>query len=256
MSKGRQTKKSVYTTKEIADLVHVHVNTVRMYEKLGQISKAERKANGYRVFTSKHLDEMKLARLAFPGPYPVSSRSLFDMVHAFIEEDILNALKYAKQYKALVIEEQEKSRESLRTLDQWYKGQYGSERIIAVGRKAFAAINKVSVETIRSWERTGLYEPKVNSRRNKQYSEFDYEKVQIIRLLRKSGFSIESLYHVYHSDEEIKSPSYFLEKIYSNKESEYEADEWMKHIEDHIKRANRIIKFIEMKINNPPVLPH
>ncbi len=237
-----------YTTNQIAKIVGVHPNTVRLYEELGHISPVQRKQNGYRIFTEKHLEEMRIARLAFPGPYPVSSKALFDMMSAFINESYAQALNDVKHYKDLVIEEEKRSKESLRTLDQWHKGQYGTDRIIAVGRKAFAGLNRISVETIRNWERNSLYEPAINSRRYKQYSELDYEKVQIIRLLRKTGFSIASLAKMFHSNEKEQLPSYFLEKVYKNYESDYEADEWLKHIKDHIKRADGIIERIELKI--------
>lgn len=237
-----------YTTKQIAQIVGVHPNTVRLYEEWGYISPVQRKSNGYRIFTKKHLEEMKIARLAFPGPYPVSSSSLFDMMHAFINESYDEALNYVEHYKNLVREEEKRSKESLRTLDQWHKGQYGTDRIIAIGRKKFADLNRVSIETIRNWERNNLYEPTINTRRYKQYSELDYEKVQIIRLLRKTGFSIASLAKMFQSNEEGQLPSYFLKKIYKNYESTYEADEWLKHLTEHIKRADAIIGRIELKI--------
>lgn len=235
-----------YTTNQIALVVNVHPNTVRLYEEWGYISPVQRKSNGYRIFTDKHLEEMKIARLAFPGPYPVSSKSLFKMMQEFIKESYAKALEYTKQYKNLVREEEKRSKETLRTLDQWHKGRYGTDKIIAIGRKKFAHLNGVSIETIRNWERNGLYEPTINSRRYKQYSELDYEKVQIIRLLRKTGFSIASLAKLFHSDQE-HMPSYFLEKIYHNHETSYEADEWLKHLEEHINRADAIIDRILMK---------
>jgi DNA-binding transcriptional MerR regulator len=44
-----------YSTKEVADIIGVHPNTVRMYEDIGFISKPVRKKNGYRVFTGLHV---------------------------------------------------------------------------------------------------------------------------------------------------------------------------------------------------------
>ncbi|WP_245799737.1 MerR family DNA-binding transcriptional regulator [Virgibacillus proomii] len=43
----------------------VHPNTVRLYEDLELIAKPKRQANGYRVFTDLHLEQFRLARLAF-----------------------------------------------------------------------------------------------------------------------------------------------------------------------------------------------
>lgn len=44
-----------FRTSEIAALIGVHPNTVRLYEELELIPKPERLLNGYRVFTDFHL---------------------------------------------------------------------------------------------------------------------------------------------------------------------------------------------------------
>ena len=53
-----------YRTAEVANIIGIHPNTVRLYEELGLIPKPERKPNGYRVFTDFHIEQFKLARLA------------------------------------------------------------------------------------------------------------------------------------------------------------------------------------------------
>ncbi|MGN0762525.1 MAG: MerR family transcriptional regulator, partial [Aristaeellaceae bacterium] len=52
-----------YTTSEIARLQGIHPNTVRLYEAWRLIPQAERKANGYRVFTDVHLAQLRLVRV-------------------------------------------------------------------------------------------------------------------------------------------------------------------------------------------------
>jgi DNA-binding transcriptional MerR regulator len=54
-----------YKTAEVASIIGIHPNTVRLYEKLGLIPRVKRQENGYRIFTEKHVEQMKLARLAF-----------------------------------------------------------------------------------------------------------------------------------------------------------------------------------------------
>ncbi|MPM21433.1 hypothetical protein SDC9_67877 [bioreactor metagenome] len=49
-----------YKTKDIAERIGIHVNTVRFYEEVGFLSKPERSQNGYRIFTQLHLDECVL----------------------------------------------------------------------------------------------------------------------------------------------------------------------------------------------------
>jgi len=50
-----------YKTAEVAAIIGVHPNTVRLYEKWGLIPAAVRQANGYRVFTPFHIQQFRLA---------------------------------------------------------------------------------------------------------------------------------------------------------------------------------------------------
>ena len=55
---------NTYKTTEIANIIGIHPNTVRLYEKLGLIPEARRKENGYRIFTDLHIEQFRLARAA------------------------------------------------------------------------------------------------------------------------------------------------------------------------------------------------
>lgn len=241
---------SDFTTKQIADQLGVHPNTVRLYEKWGYISPVKRRPNGYRAYTEQHLEQLKIARIAFPGPYPVSSRPLYDMVQSYKSQEYSRALELAKVYRQAVHQELEKTNAALKILDQWHKNKYGSDKIIANSRKEFAALCQLSVETVRTWERNGIFQPQVSSSRCNKYSELNYEKVQIIRLLRKRGFSIASLAQVFSSKNNQIIPSQFLEEIYKNRETSYVADEWLHHLKQHIQRADQLIAIISKKITN------
>lgn len=52
---------NTYKTIDIARIIGIHVNTVRLYEKCGLIPKPERLGNGYRVFTDLHIEQFRLA---------------------------------------------------------------------------------------------------------------------------------------------------------------------------------------------------
>ena len=49
---------NTYKTIDIARIIGIHVNTVRLYEKCGLIPKPERLENAYRVFTDLHIECM------------------------------------------------------------------------------------------------------------------------------------------------------------------------------------------------------
>ena len=65
MIQQKEKDKNTYSTSEVAKIIGIHPNTVRRYEEWGLIPKAERKANGYRIFTDFHLEQLRLARVAF-----------------------------------------------------------------------------------------------------------------------------------------------------------------------------------------------
>ena len=56
---------TTYKTAEVAAVIGVHPNTVRLYEEWGLIPAAKRQKNGYRVFTTFHIQQFWLARTAF-----------------------------------------------------------------------------------------------------------------------------------------------------------------------------------------------
>lgn len=55
---------NTYQTSQVAKLMGIHPNTVRLYEKLELMPKVERKENGYRIFTDYHIDQLKVIRAA------------------------------------------------------------------------------------------------------------------------------------------------------------------------------------------------
>ena len=54
-----------YKTAEVAAVIGIHPNTVRLYEEWGLIPAAKRQINGYPVFTEFHIQQFRLARTAF-----------------------------------------------------------------------------------------------------------------------------------------------------------------------------------------------
>lgn len=54
-----------YSTGQVARVMGVHANTVRMYEQEGFIAPARRLENGYRRFEDEHLVQFSIARRAF-----------------------------------------------------------------------------------------------------------------------------------------------------------------------------------------------
>jgi len=238
-----------YTTKQIADIANVHPNTVRLYERWGYISRADRMKNNYRVFNEKHLYQMKLARVALPGPYPIDGKIVHGLVKKFAADDFGGALESAKEYLEKVEIETERAKAALRVLDNWFEDNVGDRNnpIIRTRKKAANHIG-VSIDSLRTWERNGLFSIKKDSRDILIFSEWDIEKIMVIRLLRNCGYSIASLLRVFGKEGELEEkPSKILSLPDNNSDINYDTDMFLKYLDEHRERAKKIIKLITQK---------
>lgn len=62
--------RSHLSTTQIARAIGVHPNTVRVYEMWGFLPPVPRSPSGYRLYTQRHLDQMRLARTTLHGGWP------------------------------------------------------------------------------------------------------------------------------------------------------------------------------------------
>ena len=92
---------NTYTTTEVAKIIGIHPNTVRMYEEWGLIPLAERKANGYRVFTDYHIEQLRLARIAFQIEVLQNGlrKKVVEIIKFSANRDFDKALMFAEEYR-------------------------------------------------------------------------------------------------------------------------------------------------------------
>lgn len=239
-------KNKTFTTKEIADIVNVHPNTVRLYEEWGYISRVNRRKNGYRVFTSKHLYQMKLARIALPGPYPIDVKIVQELVKEFAKGEYEKALSLAKNYLEGVDMETIRAKAALEILDKWFEKKPGDkEKIVFKTRKKASNELGVSVDALRTWERNDLFSINKDCKGRMVFTEWDIEKIMIIRLLRNCGYSIASLFRVFSNEENLyQKPSEVLSLPDDNSDIYYVTDQFLKYLKDHRKRAEKVIALV------------
>ena len=106
-------------TLDIAKMVGVHSNTVRLYEARGFISPVPRSKSGYRLFTALHLEQMRLAHLALKWPYLGSQHIVMDLVKCAAEGDLGMAMQLAYQYLANVRMERTRAEAAVEYLERW-----------------------------------------------------------------------------------------------------------------------------------------
>ena len=99
---------NTYKTSEVAKMIGIHPNTVRFYEEWGLIPRAKRKANGYRVFTDFHIEQLRLARIAFQIEILQNGlrKKIVETVKVSANGDFDKALALANEYLFRIYQEQ------------------------------------------------------------------------------------------------------------------------------------------------------
>ncbi len=183
-----------YKTLEIAQLIGIHPNTVRMYEDLELIPKPERQPNGYRVFTDIHVEQFRLARLAFQIEVLQNGlrRKIVRMVKTSAAGDYDMALKLTQEYLMQVREEIANAEEAIVIVKQILDGRT-EENIHAMKRKEVSEYLKISMDTLRNWEMNGLLTVRRKRNGYRVYTDEDIKRLKIIRSLRCANYSLEAI---------------------------------------------------------------
>lgn len=110
-----------YTTIELANIYHIHPNTIRLYERLNYISTPERAANNYRIFTELHILQIKICRCIFG--YPFTNRNIRDagneVMWASSKQEWNIGRQNAERYIQIIEQEIKISRRVAIILNQW-----------------------------------------------------------------------------------------------------------------------------------------
>lgn len=177
---------------DLARAVGAHPNTVRRYEALGWIPPAPRAANGYRRFSQRHLDCLRLARLIVGRTYPnlTFRRAAMRIIPHAVAGDWEAALEQGHAYLALVQAERAQAELAAALLQAWAEGEGAGATgpPMRIGRAA--RLLGVSIDVLRNWERNGLITvPREADNRYRAYTPADISRLRIIRLLSRAGYS-------------------------------------------------------------------
>ena len=185
---------NTYTTTEVAKIIGIHPNTVRMYEEWGLIPLAERKANGYRVFTDYHIEQLRLARIAFQIEVLQNGlrKKVVETVKLSAKKDFDKALMFAEEYRSQIQKEQRNAEESIGIAKQILSGK-SVEHTIFLKRKEVSDYLDISMDTLRNWERNGLLQVKRKQNGYRAYTGEDIERLKMIRTLRLANYSLEAI---------------------------------------------------------------
>ena len=184
----------MYRTQDIAALVGLQPNTVRIYEDWGFISPVPRQANNYRVFLKKHLLQLKIAKRLFrceivQGNLRYRARQI---VYACAVEDYHRARELTSEYLDHLKIEYEQAVAAARVVERWLRKTV-PEYPTTYSRRQAAEILKTTPEALRNWERNGLIAVPRNAKGYRRYGTPEMERLQVIRGLRSAHYSINAI---------------------------------------------------------------
>jgi DNA-binding transcriptional MerR regulator len=188
---------NTYRTSEVAKIIGIHPNTVRFYEEWGLIPSPERKSNGYRVFTDFHIDQLRLARIAFRTEIVQNGlrKKIIEAVKSSANKDFDKALFLTKEYLKQIRKEQQNAREAILISEQLLEGT-SAPGTLYMKRKEASESLKVSIDMLRNWELNGLLKVKRKQNGYRVYMDEDIKRLKIIRSLRCANYSLEAILHM------------------------------------------------------------
>jgi DNA-binding transcriptional MerR regulator len=245
-----------FKTSDLAKAVGVHVNTVRRYVDWGLLPPVERAPNGYRRFTQRHMDCLRLDRLIMDGEYYPGrtirqSGSL--IIQSAVKDDWGGALELAYQHLALVHAEQAQANASVELLERWAQGSGADTTSHSLRIGEVAKLLDVSNDILRNWERNGLLEvPRQASNTYRLYGPHEISRLRVIRMLANAGYSLMAILRMLLQLDggETRNLRLALDTPHPDEDVYMASDRWLSTLDFEEKRARRIIELIESVIQS------
>jgi DNA-binding transcriptional MerR regulator len=163
-----------------------------LYEEWGLLPPIPRTSSGYRQFTKFHLEQMRLARLAFADPWHGRRirKSIVAVVKRSATGDLVGAREMADAHLMLVRSERAQAEKAADFLEHWAAEQPVEPMLIPLQIGAAAELLEVTPDMLRNWERDGLVKiPRNPDNGYRCYGAVEIGRLRVIRLLRSAGYS-------------------------------------------------------------------
>ena len=243
---------NTYITSDVAKIIGIHPNTVRLYEEWGLLPPVERKPNGYRIFTDFHIEQLRLARLAFQIEVLQNGlrKKIILMVKTAATKDFDTALSLTAEYKVQLRQERGNAEEAINITNQLLCG-VTEDNTKFLRRKEVSDYLGISTDTLRNWEMNGLLAVKRKQNGYRVYTDEDIKQLKIIRSLRCAGYSLEAILRMLQQLS--KNPSTDIRKALNTPKTDAEiitvCDKLIVSLQNAEKNAENMIEMLEdMKI--------
>lgn len=186
-----------YRTAQVAKVIGVHPNTVRLYERCQFISEAQRMDNGYRIFTDLHIEQFKLARTALKVEVLQNGlrKKAVEIIKMSAEKNFDAAIQLTESYLVQIRAEQHNAEEAIAIAKQMLSGGHDikATESLSLTRKQTAEYLQVTIDTLRNWELNGLIAVKRKENGYRIYTNDDIMRLKIIRSLRCANYSLAAI---------------------------------------------------------------
>lgn len=246
-------KQKYLRTSDLARAVGIHPNTVRLYLEWGLIPPVERNSSGYRLFTQRHLDCLRLARMIYAAPYPGRGfRALGnEIIQSAVAENWQDALEKADNHMAAIKAELKQAETAADLLEHWAQTLTGSsdEEPLAIGE--VSKLLGISLDVIRNAERNGLITvPRNSYNRYRLFGKKEIERLRIIRMLSKAGYSHMAILRMF-LELDAGNTSHLKQVLDTPRPDEdifTAADRWLTTLHEQKKMAGQVIEFVKQII--------
>jgi DNA-binding transcriptional MerR regulator len=237
----------VLRTSQVARELGVHVNTIRLYEADNLLPEIPRGRNGYRQYSTMHLEQARLVHLTLRWPYLGDKARLLDLVKSAARGDLGMAMELAYQYLAHVRVERTFAEAAIEFLERWAAGRLldAPRQRVHIG-KAAQHLN-VTVDMLRNWERNGLIEvPRDPTNQYRLYGTAEFGRLRVIRTLVQSGYSLMAILRMLlqfdaGQTDDLRTA---LDRPRDDEEIKTVADRWLSTLIELEQRAQAIIRQI------------
>lgn len=242
-------------TSDLARAAGIHPNTVRLYADWGLVPPVERSPAGYRLFTQRHLDCLRLARTIYAAQYPGRGfRALGNaVIQCAVADDWMDALAKAQDLFRAVRVELERADQAADLLEHWAQTMEAdsdpSEEPLTIGE--VSKLLGVSLDVIRNWERNGLIRVPRNSYNNyRLFGKKEVERMRIIRMLSRAGYSHMAMLRMFIELDagNVRDLKKVLDTPRPDEDIFTAADQWLTTLHEQEKMTRQVIRMIEEKI--------
>jgi DNA-binding transcriptional MerR regulator len=237
-------------TSDLARAVGVHPNTVRRYVDRGLLPPVEHSPSGYRRFTERHLDCLRLACQVYYNQYPSKAlhQSGMPILQAAVSGDLGAALSLAHSHLAFVQSERTQADVAADLLERWAFAPPADATIQPLSIGQVAHLLGVTIDMLRNWDRNGLIDvPRNPSNGYRRYGAQEISRLRVIRMLSRAGYSLAAILRMLlQLDRGEKTDlRHALDTPRPDEDVYLTSDRWLSTLADQEHRAHTIIALVE-----------